>query len=84
MKPDEFWKLTLAELNDLVKGYDWREEQEWNRIAQLAAWTISPHLKRPISASKLLNRKNKKDTGKVVSFDEKRRELEELNAELSF
>lgn len=83
MKPDEFWKLTLTEFNDLVKGYEWRDEQEWNRIAQLAAWTINPHIKRPVTADKLLNRK--KDTkNNVVSLDEKRRELEELEAELAF
>lgn len=83
MKPDEFWKLTLTEFNDLVKGYEWRDGQEWNRIAQLAAWTINPHIKRPVTADKLLNRK--KDTkNNVVSLDEKRRELEELEAELAF
>lgn len=83
MKPDEFWRLTLAEFNDLVKGYEWRDEQEWQRIAQLAAWTMSPHLKKPISADKLLNKK--KDTkNNVVSLEDKRRELEELEAELAF
>jgi hypothetical protein len=82
LKPDEFWRLTLTEFNDLVKGYEWRDEQEWQRIAQLAAWTINPHIKRAITADKLLNKK--KDPGKVVSLDEKRRELKELEAELSF
>lgn len=75
--------MTLAEFNDLVKGYEWRDEQEWQRIAQLAAWTMSPHLKKPIGADKLLNKK--KDTkNNVVSLEDKRRELEELEAELAF
>ena len=83
MKPDEFWRLTLTEFNDLVKGYEWRDEQEWQRTAQLAAWTMSPHLKKPIGADKLLNKK--KDTkNNVVSLEDKRRELEELEAELAF
>jgi hypothetical protein len=83
LKPDEFWRLTLTEFNDLVKGYEWRDEQEWQRIAQLAAWTINPHIKRSITADKLLNKKNKKDR-KVIPIDEKRHELEELEAELAF
>lgn len=82
LKPAEFWTLTLSEFNDLVRGYDWRQELEWQRVAQLAAWVMSPHLKRPIGADKLFKRK--KSTPKAVSLEEKRRELEELEAELSF
>lgn len=28
LKPDEFWRLTPGEFQDLIEGYNWRREQE--------------------------------------------------------
>ncbi|MGM7683741.1 phage tail assembly chaperone [Cytobacillus sp. Hm23] len=62
LKPDEFWSLTLTEFNLIVKGFEMKEELAWRKQAQLAAWIMSPHLKRPMSADKLLKKKITKKT----------------------
>lgn len=53
LKPHEFWSLTLKEFHWMMEGYRLKEDQEWRKIAQLASWTMSPHLKRPIRADQL-------------------------------
>ncbi|MFS1513060.1 phage tail assembly chaperone [Chengkuizengella sp. SCS-71B] len=75
LKPQEFWSLTLAEYNLMIKGYELREEQEWRRTAQLAAWVMSPHLKRPITADKLFK---KKQTNQITSPEQSKQVLNEL------
>jgi hypothetical protein len=57
--PRDFWELTLNEFNDLLEGYKWRNEREWERVAQLAVWT-SEKLKRSVTAEELLGKKNAK------------------------
>lgn len=76
--PEQFWKLTLTEFNDLYEGYKWREEREWEKYAQLAVWT-SQTLKKGTTAKKLLGfDKQKKKTNK----EETKAMLLELTAKL--
>ena len=52
--PQQFWGLTFKEFEELYEGYKWRNKREWEQNAQLAAWIISPHTKKPVTAKKLL------------------------------
>jgi hypothetical protein len=38
----------------MVEGYQRRDGRAWRRIAQLAAWMLSPYSKKPLSAARLL------------------------------
>lgn len=69
----------MKEFNLLIDGYNLKQEDEWYKIAQLAAWIMSPHTKRPISAKKLLGPSTKQN-GRV-SQDEKEQILCELDQE---
>jgi hypothetical protein len=64
LMPADFWSLTFKELQELVEGYKLRNESEWEKYAQLASWITAPHLKRPISAKKLLGTGNEKRSKK--------------------
>ncbi len=57
--PEQFWSLTLTEFLDLIEGYKWRNEREWERTAQLAVWT-SQKLRKNTTARKLLGKEAKK------------------------
>lgn len=59
--PREFWTLTLTEFNDLLDGYKWRDEMEWQRVAQLAIWT-SQKLKDNTTADDLMGKSKRKKT----------------------
>lgn len=56
LKPHEFWELTMGEFEELLEGYRYRERREWEKTAQLAAWIMSPHMKRRISGQDLLKK----------------------------
>jgi hypothetical protein len=75
--PEQFWKLTLTEFMDLIEGYKWRNEREWEKVAQLAVWT-SQKLKKNMTAKKLLGTNYKK---KKTTQVETREVLEGLTAE---
>lgn len=72
--PDQFWCLTLTEFLDLIEGYKWRNEREWERTAQLAVWT-SQKLRKTTTAKKLLGKERKK---KKTSPEETKMVLTEL------
>lgn len=57
--PEQFWALTLTEFLDLIEGYKWRSERDWERIAQLAVWT-SQKLRKNVTAKRLLGKEAKK------------------------
>lgn len=40
LEPGEFWRLTPAELNELIEGYRWRDKREQDRLAWLA-WHVA-------------------------------------------
>jgi hypothetical protein len=63
---EQFWASTAHELHLALEGYGRREEYEWQRTAQLAAWIINGtraayHAKRmrPVKATDLYKRKQK-------------------------
>lgn len=66
----------------MVEGYNMREEREWERTAQLAAWLLSPHTKRKITADKLLGKDKQKRKTKKVTAEEKAETLESLESDL--
>lgn len=78
LMPEQFWSLTYKEFLELVEGYKYRNELEWRKIAQLASWIMAPHLKRPISADKLLGKDKKK---KRTTPEETTRVLDDLMSE---
>jgi dipeptidase len=60
LRPDELGRLTLSEFIDMVKGYQWREKNTMQKLAQLASWVTAPHLKKPVDPKKLLETKQEK------------------------
>jgi hypothetical protein len=80
--PHEFWSLTPGEFMELVEGYKWRNERDWEKVAQLAAWITAPHLKKPTTARKLLGKDKDKKARRKVSSNEKRDELASLKRDM--
>lgn len=66
------------------EGFRMRGDIEWRRTAQLASWIMSAQLgKKTPTADKLLGKDNRKErTNKVVSIEEKRKTLAELEESL--
>ena len=66
LKPNEFWRLTMRELNELVEGFNSRAERE----LEIKAWEIASICnniwsKRRVTINKLLGRKPKQaESGK--------------------
>lgn len=56
MSPDEFWSLTPSEIYELVKGYNQREKNEMHKLAWHAANVMNVHLKKKVTAKKLLGK----------------------------
>jgi hypothetical protein len=85
LKPAEFWDLTPREFANMGEGYRMHNDIEWQRTAQLASWIMSAQLgKKAPTADKLLGKDNqrKERTNKVVSIEEKRKTLDELEQSL--
>jgi hypothetical protein len=84
LKPWQFWDLTPREFANMGEGYRMRNDIEWQRTAQLASWIMSAQLgKKAPTADKLLGKdKRKERTNKVVSIEEKRKTLAELEESL--
>lgn len=78
LKPAEFWELTPAELNAMVEGYKWRQEQRQQELTVLA-WSVAALMRQ----KKLprLERLLKKGEGQKKTAEEARREWEELQKE---
>lgn len=68
----------------MIAGFRMREDLEWQRTAQLAAWIRQAHGDKKVTADKLLGKDKRKErtSGKVVSIEEKRRTLDELEQSL--
>lgn len=77
--PQQFWDMTPGELKDMVEGFKLREELEWRKTAQLAAWIVSPHLKKPVTADKLLGKNKQK---KTTTPEETKARLHDLMARM--
>lgn len=79
MTAEEFWDCTPREFDNRVKGFQMKEEREWQRTAQLAAWIMSPHTKRGVDPKKLYNPKGFK---KETTPEESKQIVDELIEEL--
>ena len=66
------------------EGYRMKSDADWQRTAQLASWIMSAQLgKKAPTADKLLGKEKRKEpTTKVVSIEEKRSTLAELEEAL--
>jgi hypothetical protein len=49
-----FWDLTPEELERIVLGWQRRQEDEWERMAWLAAHMLAPWSKKKLTPDKLL------------------------------
>lgn len=77
LKPDEFWSLSLREYKLMIKGFNRKEDMDWRKLSQLAAWNIQPHVKKTITADKLYN-PNAKEQRKTTP-EETQEVMEELD-----
>ncbi|MBW3113484.1 phage tail assembly chaperone [Bacillus sp. MCCB 382] len=84
LHPEQFWDTTPREFRNMMDGFKLRQDIEWQRTAQLASWVISAHVKKPPSADKLLgkDKDGKQRSRKVVSIEEKRATLADLESTL--
>lgn len=85
LKPSEFWDTTPREYQNMMNGFKLREDAEWRKLAQQATWIMSPHTgKKTPSADKLLgkDKDGKQRSRKVVSIEEKRATLADLESTL--
>jgi hypothetical protein len=58
LKPEEFWKLTPAELAALAEGAQQRERVKQERLAWAVAYLLAPWTKRRITPAMLLGRED--------------------------
>lgn len=72
LKPDEFWRLTPAELSELAEGYRERMDHVMHIVAWHAANVMNVHLRRKVTPAKLLGK------GRVMSDVERRAKFAEL------
>lgn len=59
LRPEEYGRKTLAELVDMIDGWIWRDELEWERTAWATAHVINisgKSVKRDVTVRKLLGR----------------------------
>jgi len=73
LMPDQLWKLTMTEFNDLIKGYEWRLEREQIQTAKVLYYQMIAHkLRRPIKYKDILQNftgKTKKETTKEENLE---------------
>lgn len=81
LRPHEFWKLTFAEFNLMVEGYQMRDKKGYQKLAQHASWVTAPHLKRPIKPEKLLGQDNEGKEKETTTPEYTKQYLDELEAE---
>lgn len=62
----------------MMEGYLWREDQEWMRMAQLAAWTVQPHVKRPVSADQLYRPQSEREEEQQTTYEESKAFFDEM------
>lgn len=67
----------------MMEGYLWREDQEWMRLAQLAAWTVQPHVKRPVTADQLYRSQSDREKQQKSSYEESKAFFEEMTGSKS-
>ena len=67
LRPDEYWRLTISELSEMLEGVTHREELEWERTAWLATHIVNmagKSVKKNVSVHQLLNREKPKNPEK--------------------
>jgi hypothetical protein len=91
LKPDEFWNLTYAELNEMLEYYLEEEKLVIEREQYLVAWqtallmNATGNYKRTITPEKLLGKnKNKSPEVKEIDREEKEKKLQELMSKFGY
>ncbi|MDR3591584.1 MAG: hypothetical protein P4N41_18160 [Negativicutes bacterium] len=89
LKPWEFGRLTFDEFHDMVKGYEWRNEQKritWCWIAVPIINACARNLKKSVTVETLLGynpvRKNREEKNKNKTGEQRKEELAGLIKEL--
>jgi len=62
VSPAEYWRLTPAELTDMISGANAREERVWERAAWQTAYLLNvagKYYRQEVTANDLLGRKKK-------------------------
>lgn len=54
LKPDEFWRLTPREYEDVVDGYRARQQDEYRRAAWMVHYIVAAWVKDPPDIDELL------------------------------
>jgi len=54
--PEQFYRLTPAELAELLEGYEWRADQRLADYALIVAHLVQPHTKKRITPHGLYKR----------------------------
>lgn len=75
LKPDEFWDMSMREVDYAVRAYQWRYDKEAELLAHFTACIINMWAKRRIRGRDLY-RSSGRASGKVIDLEEKRREFD--------
>lgn len=71
MKPDDFWKLTLAEFGEMVEGFKRQQKRRIDELLYLAWHTAVLSRQKEIpSLSSLLNKNEKKEMTEQEMFEQ--------------
>lgn len=74
--------MTYGEYNDLMSGYELRQELEMQRTAWLAANLMNVHIKKKVTVQQLLGKsKTSSKEEKVAKFEELKQRLNARRAE---
>ena len=72
LQPEQYWRLTLVELHEMIQGAIWREGRQWERNAWIVAHLVNisgKSIKGKVTADSLLG-KQKKVQDPHVDFNE--------------
>lgn len=81
MKPNELAKLTFHELNKMIEGYNYRQEQEWDKI-RWSLWHLGALIRTeeyPTFDKFVKPSKQKTVNASPMSNDEMYKQVERLN-----
>lgn len=79
---EQFWRSSLSEVTDMLKGAQERDDAEWRRTAWMTSWlmNVSGNLERPITADELLTGQAMSHSARKALDAQVRKEREERAA----
>jgi hypothetical protein len=76
LKPDEFWNMSMREIDLAIQAYQWRYDRKAELLAHFTASIINVWSKRRVRGRDLYRSAHDK-TSKIIDIEQKRREFEE-------